>query len=256
MASKPLTPLARRLAKVAITLAAAGVFCLIRPDVAGLIRDKTRTVFGQYLGSRFVIAEYLRSHPVRKLQLGAGSLNREGWLNTDIDLRPGQAYLDVTRPFPIPDGAMHFVFSEHLIEHIPYQDGLNMLKQCHRVLAPGGRVRIATPNLLTFVRLFQEPSTAEATLYMQQKVTWHRWPLTPDPACLILNRQLREWGHEFLYSPKMLRAGLESAGFTGIVEHPVGRSGIPALTGLEARSDSNIEAVNAYETMVFEGVRP
>jgi len=255
MASKPLSPLAYWLAKAAITLAAFGLFCVVRPDVAGLLRSKARTYFGRAVWSRVVIAEYIRSHPVRKLQLGAGSLNRNGWLNTDIDLREGQAYLDVTKHFPIPDASMHFVTSEHLIEHIPYEDGLSMLRECHRVLASGGRVRIATPNLSTFLALFQDPQPGAGALYIQRKLAWHRWPQTPDPACLILNRQMREWGHEFLYTPKLLRATLESAGFSDIRQFSAGQSDTTALTGLEARSDSNIEDANAYETMVFEGLR-
>jgi predicted SAM-dependent methyltransferase len=93
-----------------------------------------------------------------------------------------------------------------------------MLKECYRVLGPNGSVRIATPNLLKFVELFQDPQSEDAKTFMQGKLAWHQWPQTADPACLILNRQLRYWGHEFVYTPKMLRASLESAGFVEVKE--------------------------------------
>jgi predicted SAM-dependent methyltransferase len=255
MKTKNLSPLARRLAKAGITLAALGVFALLRPDVIGWLRDKAVSYYGQHFGSPRVISEYLRTHSTRKLQLGAGTFDRPGWLNTDIEPRAGQAYLDVTKPFPLPEGSMQVVFSEHLIEHVPYEDGLKMLKECHRVLGPGGGVRIATPNLMKFVELFAEPKSEAVTRFIQNKVAWHEWPRTADPECLILNWQLRFWGHQFVYTPKMLRASLERAGFTDIKEFRSGESDRADMAGLEARPGSSIGDVNAYETMVFQAVR-
>jgi hypothetical protein len=120
MASKPFTPFARRLTQVGITLAAVGLIFVLRPNIAGLVGNKVRNVYDRSIGSPRIIAAYLRNHPTGKLQLGAGSCDKEGWLNTDIEPREGQAYLDITKPFPLPDGSMHIVFSEHVIEHIPY----------------------------------------------------------------------------------------------------------------------------------------
>ena len=57
-----------------------------------------------------------------------------------------------------------------------------MLKESYRVLAPGGKVRVATPNLKKFIGLFQETNSQEMKTY------------TPDPECYILNQELREWG--------------------------------------------------------------
>src|SRR5262245_57914323 len=47
--------------------------------------------------------EYIKTHPVRKLQIGAGDSRLEGWLNTDIVEEPGLTYLDAIQPFPLPD---------------------------------------------------------------------------------------------------------------------------------------------------------
>src|ERR1039458_1841068 len=75
------------------------------------------------------ISDYIRNHAVRKLQIGAGGVQGfSDWLNTDIEPKSGEAYLDATKPFPIPDGALSDVYSEHVIEHLSYQDGLAMLR--------------------------------------------------------------------------------------------------------------------------------
>src|SRR5262245_23305353 len=80
------------------------------------------------------IRNYLKSHPVGKLQLGAGGNDPVGWLNTDIATTMKEVYLDATDRYPVPDGSFQYVFSEHMIEHVSWEAGLAMLKECYRVL--------------------------------------------------------------------------------------------------------------------------
>src|SRR5579872_4707906 len=89
-------------ARVGIALAAFALFCVLRLDVAEKYWNR--------LQSSQIIAAYVKNNAVRKLQIGAGDFSYPGWLNTDIDPREGQAYLDVTRPFPLPDSSFQFVF--------------------------------------------------------------------------------------------------------------------------------------------------
>jgi SAM-dependent methyltransferase len=96
----------------------------------------------------FAVRDYLSTHPVRKLQIGAGGQDMPGWLNSDIAPGRNETHLDAAARFPFPEGSIHFIYAEQVIEHLDYQDGLGMLRECHRVLAPGGKVRIATPDLL------------------------------------------------------------------------------------------------------------
>ena len=104
----------------------------------------------------------MRGHQTRKVQLGAGSSRLEGWLNTDIEPGDGLAYLDATKPFPFEDDSVHYIFSEHLIEHLTYDEGKAMMAEAHRVLAPGGKMRISTPNLTRFIELFDKTPSEEA----------------------------------------------------------------------------------------------
>ena len=45
-----------------------------------------------------------------------------------------------------PDGEMHFVYAEHFFEHLFLDEALALLRKVHRVLAPGGVVRIVSPD--------------------------------------------------------------------------------------------------------------
>src|SRR5207245_635222 len=93
-------------------------------------------------------ALYLAKSEAPKLHLGCGDNVLAGWLNTDYLPNSREImHLDATRPFPFKDETFDYVFSEHMIEHVPHRDGLNMLAECRRVLKSSGKLRISTPNL-------------------------------------------------------------------------------------------------------------
>jgi SAM-dependent methyltransferase len=54
--------------------------------------------------------------------------------------------IDLNRPFPLDDGRFHFVSCIEGIEHL--QDQFQFVRECHRVLAPGGYLVLSTPNIL------------------------------------------------------------------------------------------------------------
>lgn len=204
-----------------------------------------------------MMQSYLSSHSVRKLQIGAGGMNYRGWLNTDIEPSDVEVYLDATKPFPLPDGSIQYIFGEHVIEHLSYEDGLAMLRECYRVLSAGGKIRLATPNLLKYSQLFQNPKTEEVTRYLEEKVKWHGWPPSAHPESQILNFELHSFGHKFVYDPATLSDSLAQAGFGHIAPFPPGVSDDPQLQGVEARhQDPALRSLNDYETMVLQAVRP
>jgi predicted SAM-dependent methyltransferase len=206
--------------------------------------------------SNEIIAAYLRDQPVRKLQIGAGTARHDGWLNTDIEPGEGLAFLDASKPFPLPDAAFQYVASEHVIEHLTYDEGQVMLAETFRVLGPGGTVRIATPNLLRFVELFQNKQTEAMRNFANGKLAWHEWPAHPSSAAIILNLQLSSFGHKFIYDPATLQSALTRAGFTAIRQFEMSESDDPVLHGFEARTTGAHAPVTRHETMVMQAVKP
>jgi predicted SAM-dependent methyltransferase len=199
---------------------------------------------------------YLQSHPIRKLQIGAGRADYPGWLNTDIEPYQEEVYLDATKPFPMPDGSIHYIFAEQVIEHLTYEEGLGMLRECHRILAPGGKIRLATPNLLKYFALFQEPATEEVKRYIGEKLRFQEWPQTSPPAATILNLEFRSFGHQFLYDPATLSDSLAKTGFQKITQFHPGESDDPQLRGIEMRhTNAVVREANDYESMVLQAVR-
>jgi predicted SAM-dependent methyltransferase len=201
---------------------------------------------------------YLRTHSERKLQLGTGANPYPGWLNTDIHdfRRRGEVvYMDARETFPLPDASFDIVFSEHMLEHLTYEEGQHCLRECYRVLRSSGRIRIATPSLDRLIRLYDDELTDLQRRYIRWSLQTFVRHADADLPGFVLNNFLRDWGHEFVYDTRTLRHALETVGFVDVTEWPVGESGDPRLVGLERHMRSAAE-FNAYETMVLEARRP
>ena len=93
----------------------------------------------------------------RRLHLGCGGRFHPGWLN--VDLHPQHPTVrphDVTTPLPFPDRHFDAVYHAHLLEHLPRSSALPFVRECFRVLMPGGVLRVAIPDLEQIARLYLE----------------------------------------------------------------------------------------------------
>lgn len=91
-----------------------------------------------------------------KLHLGCGRNYLAGWINIDLahPRRSQDLSWDLRRGLPFPDGAAAAIFAEHLFEHLDIACGLRLLRECRRILAPGGVLRIGVPDLERYVRSY------------------------------------------------------------------------------------------------------
>jgi SAM-dependent methyltransferase len=109
---------------------------------------------------------------VRFLQIGGDVWNRcgHGWLNVDSAFDAGDGVPGPNMPvddksgrmimrhwvhnssrLPLEDASVLMVYSEHMLEHmLPWKGGINILREAYRVLAPGGLLRIVTPDLAKY----------------------------------------------------------------------------------------------------------
>jgi predicted SAM-dependent methyltransferase len=87
------------------------------------------------------------------LHLGSASNRINRWVNIDM-FRPGRRldlYWDLRRGIPFAPGCVDAIFAEHLLEHLTLDEGIRLLRECRRVLAPAGVVRIGVPDLDRYV---------------------------------------------------------------------------------------------------------
>ena len=143
-------------------------------------------------------------------------------------------YLDVRRPFFFTDETFDYVFSEHMIEHVSFHHGLNMLAECGRVLKPSGKIRISTPDLNFLINLYRDEKSELHQRYIKWSARAFSDGTVPEEnAVFVINQFVRSWGHRFIYDEKTLREAMLNAGFTDIVRCELQQSEDPALGNLE-----------------------
>jgi SAM-dependent methyltransferase len=91
------------------------------------------------------------------LNLGCGRRFHPGWVNLDFSpVAPDVRAHDLRKGIPYPDGTFDVVYHSHVLEHFPKCTAPTFLLECHRVLRPGGVIRVAVPDLEQIARLYLE----------------------------------------------------------------------------------------------------
>jgi predicted SAM-dependent methyltransferase len=149
-----------------------------------------------------------------------------------------------------------YIFSEHQIEHISEADATAMLQECFRILRPGGRIRIATPDLAAILGLYDNPLHEIERRYIAW-VMEKFWPniRSGNQRCYVINHMFKAHKHRFIYDYDTLSAMLADAGFVEIVRAQPGESDDPVLRGVEAHGRTIGEDINRFETVVAEAIR-
>ncbi len=190
---------------------------------------------------------------MNKLQLGAFDQGLEGWVNTDITPHlfvakiPGLAYvlrgigllpehryrqhsagtfarlryLNVASKFPFADGTFACVYSSHMLEHLRPGHAKRCLSEIHRVLKPGGVLRIAVPDLDQVLKKYV-PEAPEAFL----------------EELFESNQRSAKNMHHWHYNEFSLRRSLEAAGFRNISKETFRQGRCPDLDRIECREES------------------
>lgn len=208
-----------------------------------------------------MINNYFESASVRKLQIGCGFHLLEDWLNTDyLPVNYEAIMLDATKSFPFPDNSFDYIYSEHMIEHISFTNGLYMLAECFRIMKPGGTIRIATPDFQFLIDLYQNNQSLSP---IQDKyLSWMRdWmnqrTVNSAPykgSIFIINNFVRDWGHEFIYDEASLAFALENAGFAHVKRTALNDSEHESLRNLT--NDKRVpDGFVKLETLVLEATK-
>jgi predicted SAM-dependent methyltransferase len=109
------------------------------------------------------------------LNLGCGQRFHPDWVN--LDLRPADPSVrrgDVAQSLPFDDASFDAVYHSHLLEHLPRDQALPFLRECRRVLKPGGILRLAIVNLEAIARLYLY-ALDDAWFGNPEAIAHHRW---------------------------------------------------------------------------------
>ncbi len=87
------------------------------------------------------------------INLGCGNRFHNDWINIDFNSEsPHVKAHNLLDGIPMGSNTVDVVYHSHLLEHFEQQQAVAFMKECHRILRPGGIIRIAVPDLERIAR--------------------------------------------------------------------------------------------------------
>jgi SAM-dependent methyltransferase len=157
----------------------------------------------------------------RRLEIGPGENRIEGFETLDIATNPYADYIhDAGRALPFADGTFSIIYASHILEHVPWYQVGDVLREWVRVLAPGGRLEIWVPDGLKIAKAFVEAETQGSRAFEEDG--WFKFNEERDP-CRWASGRIFTYGdgtgktdhenwHRALFSPRYLLSLLGQAG--------------------------------------------
>jgi SAM-dependent methyltransferase len=197
-----------------------------------------------------------------RLHLGSFDQPVPGWLNTDITphiwisripgaslvlgalgVLPAQRvkqhregvfrhirYLDVRRRFPLESGSVEAIYTAHMLEHLYEDEAAHCLRECVRVLRPGGVMRIGVPDLDWIVAGYRPEEPREFLVRIFE----------------VSARRASKNVHHWHYNEVSLRHAVLAAGFSAAARCDYRNGRCPDVALLDTRPE---------ETLFLEAIR-
>ena len=182
------------------------------------------------------------------LNIGAGPHARPDFFNLDYDYHPGiDLFWDLANPLKIADDHIGGIFSEHCLEHLPFETTQRALADFCRVMMPGAVIRISVPDAELYARAYSEGREMPfGDLERGRDPLW-----TPMQS---VNMAFYGHGHRFLYDFATLRRCLSAAGFVDIRKERLGSGRDPRLLVDQASRERESLYVEAQKPV--HAIRP
>lgn len=136
-----------------------------------------------------------------KLNLGCGGDKKQGYVNIDIrkEVKPDMV-LDLEKtPYPFDDNSIDEILAKDVIEHFSFRNVERVVKEWHRILKPGGKLVIQTPDFDVIVDLIRKGEIKG----------W--WQIS---YWLYGGQDYPENTHKLIFTKEEIRKFLESLGFS------------------------------------------
>ena len=130
------------------------------------------------------------------INLGSGHWKFDGWVNVDIDIgsRP-EVCADLGAGLPFRNGSADLMHSEDFIDQLGLEEAGGFLRECHRILKPGGVLRALMPDLAKMAQLYTADPEELIALWSAHVGI----PLLTGTAGEVFNLGMRFAGHRFMY---------------------------------------------------------
>jgi len=227
----------------------------------------------------------------QKLHLGCATVTPDGWVNLDgswnawlakhpllrrmfwmLRLVPPDRLSipwnrkiiihDVRKELPFPDNRFIAIYASHLLEHLYLGEARHLLRECHRVLKPGGVARFVVPDLQSLVLDYVEDQSRQMASRAPEEMSpadrfCQRLAMRPQVASTAnllygLYSVLKDFHtHKWMFDADSLTRHLREAGFVNISQKPFLDSRIPGIGDVERK-----ERAVDHAGICVEGEKP
>jgi len=168
---------------------------------------------------------YSRGAEPYKLHVGCGKNYLPGFVNIDGNaFRKTDLVLDVRAGLPFPEGSVSFIYSCHMMEHLPIYDAISILKEWKRVLQPGGQVRLTLPDFTHVFEILKGEATCDFPRSFRSREGQ------------AINFLFCDSQHKYGYSFELVKELADDAGFSRVERGEPGRD--PQLGEIDEPSGS------------------
>ncbi len=172
------------------------------------------------------------------LNIGCGTNYVPGMVNIDgYVLRKKDIWLDVTIGLPFPAGSIRGIYISHILEHLPLARVRRLLREFHRVLKPGGVVRIIVPSLEYAINAYNTNASSNLP-------TW------PDKFQSIggkfYNFMLCANQHAIMFDFSFLEELLKAAGFKTVLREKARSSSLFSAEHMQFETKNTERDVSLY----------
>lgn len=212
----------------------------------------------------------------RRLNLGCGTTWAPGWVNMDgswaawlsrhrvlrsalirAGILPARVaedgwprdvvVRDLRRPLPFDDASFDAIYASHVVEHLYRTDAQRLLRECRRILRPGGILRVVVPDLTAIVAEYVAHDAArpgpdsaargDACDRLNQRLMLRHDHPPGGPLHLRLYAFFSDFHtHKWVYDVPHLRALFHEAGFSCAVPRGYLESAISNIAEVERAS--------------------
>jgi predicted SAM-dependent methyltransferase len=166
-----------------------------------------------------------------QLHLGSGDHRLDGWLNVDLVTMDPDLAWNLRRKLPFPADRARACFLEHVLEHFTLSDVLDVLAECHRVLEPGGIIRVGVPDFGRYIE-----SYASAGSFIESER-----PGRPTKLLAVAEVALSH-GHRSVWDATTLERVLIETGFTEVSARTFADSALEPAPDAAHRESESVDA--------------
>lgn len=159
-------------------------------------------------------AQKLQRQIPLQLHLGSARSLKAGWVNVDMVGHPVDLIWNIEKRLPFKDLIVDAIFHEHLLEHLTLRKGFALMKECYRVLKPGGILRVGVPDAEAYMGSYIGGGKGLINLTRPGRPT----------SLLALQEVLYWYGHLVMYDFDTLALLFNAAGFERVGRRQFGCS--------------------------------